>query len=148
MAGTSEYGTNINSYISGDRTLAFDSFSGTFGARVADGAFNTLTLTGSTVTMANAELDCIGTWNLNANSTLGGVLSADALDLSGDELIVTGTLGSTETTLLTNSNGFAWDAATAVTLFGESAAMTTDGIWESDNYRLIAASGVLVVGRG
>ncbi len=150
VTGTSEYGNSIHGYVSGVKVLAFNEFTGAFTANVGNGAFDRVTVAlESEVTMTNAELDMVSAWNLYADSTISGNLSADTLDLSGDALNIKGTLGETDAVLLNSVTGLTWDSATTVNLFGETAAASeTDGIWESETYRLTAAStGTLTVGR-
>lgn len=146
LTGTSEYGTTVNSYVSGNKTLVFDGFSGEFNGIIANGAFDTVDLYGeSLVWMTNAEFDGVSTWNIDADCILAGNLSADALDLSGDVLNIEGTLEDGDVTVLVSESGLTWDANTAVTLFGEVAAATADGVWESNNYRMTANSGAIAV---
>ena len=120
VTGTSEYGTNLNPYVSGTKTLAFDGFSGAFGAQIANGAFDTFEFS------ADSSVDL-----------------TYALDLSGNALNITGTFEG-EVTLLTDTAGLTWGNNTVVTLFGEVATGTA-GVWESDNYRLTATSSSLAV---
>ena len=152
ITGTSEYGNTVHGYVAGNKILAFNEYTGNFTAHIGNGAFDRVTVAlASTVTMTNAECDMVSTWRLFDDSFIGGNLSADALDLTGDSVEVKTTLTTpiTEDTLLLNSaTGLTWDSTTSVKLYGEAAAATaTDGVWESEHYRLTAtAAGTLTVG--
>ena len=153
VTGTSEYGNSVNGYVSGIKVLAFNEFTGSFTANVGNGAFDRVTVAlDSDVAITNAEFDQVSQWSLYIDSCISGNLSANALDLSGDTINVNtieAPLGDAEVTLLNSATGLTWDSNTAVNILGETAAATaTDGVWESDNYRLTAtAAGTLTVGK-
>jgi len=93
-----EDGTTLNTFINGNRTIAFNNFSGDFGGQVT--LFKTLTVSGSTVSFSNCAdladkslLSTIETWNFQDEaSELRGLTT---LDFSGDTLELSSTKAQT-----------------------------------------------------
>ncbi len=120
----------------GNRTIAFDGFSGSFGGQIK--AFRTANFTnGTTVTFTKASnLKDIEAWTFADGATLTAMSCAN--NFTGDSLVLDGTAR----TVMTGSDILfkGWDAFSSVKLGGENASkVTTDGkvtAWASTNYQL------------
>ena len=148
VTGNSQMFRRTDQYVSGEQTLAFDGFSGDFGANVNNG-FTRFSLKGSNVSFTGTEnvtLSRISTWEIevgSAEAELDLTLSKGKNNFKGDSLKLTladsatpdssgwDVIAGTEATLR------GWDKFTTVTLCGEEATYyEASGEWSSVSYRL------------
>ena len=144
VTGNSQMAKGSVQYVlSGDRTLAFDGFSGDFGANINNG-FTRLVASGSNIvfTGGNVALGSIATWEIEADSAdaeleLGdakNTFKGDTLELTLAEDTAPGADGwdvitGTETSLA------GWDKFSSVTICGDAATYADDE-WATNSYRL------------
>ena len=144
VTGNSQMAKGAAQYVlDGDRTLAFDGFSGDFGANINNG-FTRLAASGSNVAFTGncVALGSISKWEIEAGSataeltldnaknsfkgdTLTLTLAANAEPDSGGWDVITGT----DTALQ------GWQSLASVTICGD-AATYADGEWRTDSHRL------------
>ena len=151
VTGSSQMARGTEKYIGGDQTLAFNGFTGDFGANVNNG-FSRIVATNSNVVFTGKEevkLNAISSWEIEAGTSEAELALGDAKNsFKGDTLTLTlaedaelgadawDVISGTETSLT------GWDKFSSVNLAGEAATFA-DGEWGSDSYRLFRDGNIL-----
>ncbi|MBQ7650799.1 MAG: hypothetical protein IJS15_07560 [Victivallales bacterium] len=151
VTGNSQMFKGTEQYVDGEQTLAFDNFSGDFGANIHNG-FSRIAATGSNVAFTGKEqvkLNAVSSWEIEVGSAKAELALGDAknnfrkdtLTLTFAEDAELGTdawdvISGTETSLT------GWDKFSSVNLAGEAATFA-DGEWASDSYRLFRDGNIL-----
>ena len=151
VTGGSQMARGTEKYIGGDQTLAFNGFTGDFGANVNNG-FSRIVATNSNVVFTGKEevkLNAISSWEIEAGTSEAEIALGDAKNsFKGDTLTLTlaedaelgadawDVISGTETSLT------GWDKFSSVNLAGEAATFA-DGEWGSENYRLFRDGNIL-----
>ena len=141
VSGNSQMFKGSTLYVDGNQSLVFDNFTGNFSANI-NNTFTRLVASGSQVafTGGRVALDSIATWEIEVGSADAELTLGDANNnFADDTLELTLAVNVAPTTdgwdVIKGTAIDGWDAFSAVTLCGESAAFT-DGEWTTNAYRL------------
>jgi len=150
VTGNSQMFRGSEQFVGGDQTLAFDGFTGNFGANINKG-FTRLVVADSNVSFTGSQLvlNSVSAWEIEVASDTAELtfdhgknnFKDDALTLTladGATLDTDGwdVISGTETSLT------GWDKFSSVNLAGEAATFA-NGEWASDSYRLFRDGNIL-----
>ena len=145
VTGNSQMYRGTAQYVGGDQTLAFDKFSGEFGANIHNG-FTNVTLSDSNVSFtgeSEVRLNGVSSWAIEVCSDAAELtLGKGTNSFKGDSLMLTldseATLDTEGWDVIagTDDTLSGWDQFSSVTLDGEAATYAASGEWTTSALRL------------